>query len=194
MRPARKARGPRQSHAPRCLGLQLGLLAVQHRGMGKRFGSGTLVGITVFCLAALGAGLGLGLGCGGKAVVDGPPSNSQGGGGAGGTTSTTTTTTTWGTTYDTTTWVTTTDTTTVTTTTVSQCQQACNELFDCTQVDDLCPGISPESGPAFIQMCVGQCEQNPAMIAIVDPNDCPGTVALLNAASPEFSAFCHGGV
>ena len=172
--------------ASRRLRLRLGPLAVQHRGMGTRMGSGTLLGITALCLTALGAGLGLGFGCGGKAVVDGPSTGSGGNGGTGGSTSTTTT---WTTTIITTT----TATTSTTSTTASECQQACTELFACTQVDDLCPALDPDSGPAFIAQCAVQCEQNPAMLALIDPQDCPGTIATLSSLSSGFDAACHGG-
>jgi hypothetical protein len=155
---------------------------------------GRVVAVAVLGLGAIAAGLGFGVGCGGKAVVDGPPSGSGGSGGAG---TSTTTTTTWNTTSNTTSSVTTTDTTstsvTTTTTPPADCQQACTVLFDCTQQDDLCPGLPSQAGPMFIEQCMGQCEQNPVMIAIIDPEDCPGTIALLKAANADFAALCEGG-
>jgi hypothetical protein len=131
--------------------------------------------------AALAASVMLGVACGGKAVMD----DGAGGSGGGSTTLTTTSPTT----------TTTSDTpgTTTTTTTLSECEQACTSLFDCTQIDGLCPGIGPEAGPTFIAECAVQCEQNPALMALIDPQDCQGTIETLSSLNPQFAQLCAGG-
>lgn len=132
--------------------------------------------------------------CGGKAVVD------EGGG-----TTTTGTTTTGSPTGTTSTGATSTGTTTTgsptgtTTTTTStttitgtECEIACADLFDCTQEGDLCPGLGAGDEPWFIPQCIETCEDIPAMIALIDPDDCPGTVQTLAAVDSFFATVCYG--
>ena len=139
--------------------------------------------------------------CGGKAVVDEGGSTTTGttttGTPTGTTTGTPTGTTPTGTTpTGTTTTATTTTgtitTTTSTTTTATDCEIACADLFTCTQQDDLCPGLGPGDEPWFVPECVATCEEMPALVALIDPNDCPSTVQTLAAASYEFAAICYG--
>jgi hypothetical protein len=162
--------------------------------MAMRARSDFVLGVLCLGCVGLGAGLGTAPGCGGKAVMDGSPGNGAGGGaGQGGSAGTTTTHT--STTASTTTWTnsTTTWTNSTTTTASDQCQTACQELFDCTQVDNLCPGMQGANGPAFIEQCVGQCQQNPALTSVIDPQDCAGTIATLSALNASFDALCHQG-
>lgn len=113
--------------------------------------------------------------CGGKAIVD--PDGSGGTGGKGTTTTVTTTVST---------------STTTVTTDPPECGQACEILWDCTQVDDYCPGLTPEDKAPFIAECLATCEANPAMLAIIDPNDCQMTVETLEALNPDFAEACSG--
>lgn len=135
--------------------------------------------------------------CGGKTVVDEVGSTTTGT-----TTGTTTTGSPTGTTTGTTptgsptgttpTGTTSSGTTTTTTTPITECEQACFSLFDCTQQDDLCPGMSAGDEPWFVPQCVEMCDQMPAMIALINPQDCAVTVQTLAAVSADFASSCYG--
>jgi hypothetical protein len=126
--------------------------------------------------------------CGGKAVIDGP----TGGGGEGGAPVTTTSSTTATITTTPTTEPPPTSTSTTTTTDVSDCETACTVLWDCMQQDDLCPGIDPSMGDVFVPYCLETCAQTPALIALVNPDDCATTIQTLTGVSPEFDEICSG--
>jgi hypothetical protein len=135
-------------------------------------------------LAALAATVALGVACGGKAVMD----DGAGGSGGGSSTITTTSTTSSGTST-----TTSSGTTSTSAPPLTECEQACTTLFECTQIDGVCPGIGPGDGPTFIPQCALLCEQNPALIALIDPQDCAGTIATLSSLNQQFAALCAGG-
>ena len=73
------------------------------------------------------------------------------------------------------------------------CAQACADLGDCAGRDDLCPGITPDNKAAFIEGCLPACEASPALIGLVNPTDCAGTVGTLSNVNPQFAEACEGG-
>ena len=78
------------------------------------------------------------------------------------------------------------------------CQTACEAAFACGLEMDmgsqLCPGFEPQDQGTFVPVCVSQCMQQPALIQLVDPNDCPGTINTLEAISQDFANVCQNGV
>ncbi|MFP6684756.1 MAG: hypothetical protein VB934_08590, partial [Polyangiaceae bacterium] len=68
----------------------------------------------------------------------------------------------------------------------------CNELWTCTQEGDLCPGLPPEAEEAFKEGCVSNplCD---GAASLVNPNDCPATVATIGGLSDDFKDSCEGG-
>jgi hypothetical protein len=103
--------------------------------------------------------------------------------------------------------------TTVTTTTsatsgsggaAAACGQACSDLYDCGLEwddggDQLCPGFSGtvNEKTAFVGDssggCIASCEQLPALIGLVDPNDCASTIANISGANATFDQACQFG-
>jgi hypothetical protein len=134
--------------------------------------------------------------CGGKVFFG--EADADGGGGSGGTsvTSTTDATTTDATTTNATT---TTDQSAVSTSSVggappSDCKGACDALYSCGLQDGLCPGFdgSPGQQEGFVQGCVQTCEEQPALINLVDPGNCDQTITTVKAVSVDFADFCDG--
>jgi hypothetical protein len=128
--------------------------------------------------------------CGGKTVID-PPLD--GSGGAGGTTTSTVTTTNVSATTDATTGP-----------PPSDCVIACTALYQCGLEFDggqqLCPGFTgtSEDQDTFLHAlegggCVEACNSVPVIIALVDPADCPGTIANFQAANEAFADVCANG-
>ena len=87
----------------------------------------------------------------------------------------------------------------------ANCQTACEELFTCatTGTPVRCPGLSGttlnnwlngSSGGAggAVPGCLANCAANPTLAAVVDPNDCDGTVTTLKSFSQAFKAACKG--
>jgi hypothetical protein len=79
------------------------------------------------------------------------------------------------------------------------CQTACEVLFDCALEDDSsgepnCPGLEPSDGAVLIPGCVQQCNNNMALIAIVDPSDCEGTIDTVTTVNPTFDNVCENGI
>jgi hypothetical protein len=77
------------------------------------------------------------------------------------------------------------------------CEQGCADLFDCTQEpteggSTLCPGIGPGDEPGFMEGCIATCETSPALLALIDADDCPMTITSVSAVSEEFAAACEG--
>jgi hypothetical protein len=46
--------------------------------------------------------------------------------------------------------------------------------------------------PEFVSGCVDSCDDNPALKAIVDGDDCDTTVATIKAANTVFACACDG--
>lgn len=81
---------------------------------------------------------------------------------------------------------------------VTECQAACNTIFQCAlQSDDngllLCPGIEPGDQSLFVPGCADTCEQQMGLLAIVDPDDCQGTIETLQTLNAEFDQVCEFG-
>lgn len=79
------------------------------------------------------------------------------------------------------------------------CQTGCETIFDCGLEDDSlgnpnCPGAEPADGPLFIPGCVQTCMSQMALLAIIDPNDCEGTIDTLSTLSSDFEDFCQNGL
>jgi len=76
------------------------------------------------------------------------------------------------------------------------CAAACGTLYDCGAQDMNCPGFTgdPAEKTAFVDGCIPGCESQPALAAIVDPNDCAGTIMTISGVSTDFAAACTGGI
>ena len=74
------------------------------------------------------------------------------------------------------------------------CALVCDDLWNCTQEDNLCPGLEPGDEATFKQGCLDNCNgpTGPALAGLVDPADCPGTVMTLIGVSMDFAAACQG--
>ena len=76
---------------------------------------------------------------------------------------------------------------------------ACTTIFQCGLQPTpngmlLCPGFQPGDQTAFVTGCAATCEDTPALISLVDPNDCQGTIETLQAVSVDFSDTCAFGL
>ncbi|MFN3200319.1 MAG: hypothetical protein ACE366_18115 [Bradymonadia bacterium] len=70
------------------------------------------------------------------------------------------------------------------------CIDACTALADCSAASDACPGITPETRDAFYDACLPTCEANPALRALVNGDDCDGTINTLRGLNEDFDAGC----
>jgi hypothetical protein len=71
------------------------------------------------------------------------------------------------------------------------CIDGCNELWTCTQVDDLCPGLPPTAEADFKEGCVS----NPLCDVGASLNKgkaCPDMVSSVKGLSPDFKESCEG--
>lgn len=78
------------------------------------------------------------------------------------------------------------------------CQTGCDALFTCALENDSmgnqnCPGLTAADGPILIPGCVQQCTSQMALLALIDPNDCEGTIDTLSTISPTFADACQNG-
>jgi hypothetical protein len=76
------------------------------------------------------------------------------------------------------------------------CQTACEAVFACGLSGDpqLCPGFTPADEDTFVPGCVTNCMGNMSLIAVVDPEDCPGTIDTLKVvAAADFTPVCEDG-
>ena len=73
-----------------------------------------------------------------------------------------------------------------------ECAQACLDLFLCSQEPELCPALDPADGQRFIEGCYETCTANPALVAVIDGDDCFTTVQTLLVLSEDFAAACQG--
>lgn len=79
------------------------------------------------------------------------------------------------------------------------CQTGCEALFDCALEDDgsgnqNCPGLQASDGPFLIPGCVTQCNSMMAVLALIDPSDCEGTINTISAVSSQFDDACQNGL
>ncbi|MFN3201053.1 MAG: choice-of-anchor X domain-containing protein [Bradymonadia bacterium] len=70
------------------------------------------------------------------------------------------------------------------------CIDACTTLADCSANSDACPGITPETRDGFYDACLPTCEANPALRALVNGDDCDGTVNTLRGLNEDFDNGC----
>lgn len=80
------------------------------------------------------------------------------------------------------------------------CLKACNDLFDCGIENGNCPGFAEDLRVLFVEGCdgssgcLGQCGAMPALISLVNTDDCAGTVAALYNVSADFAVSCSNGI
>jgi hypothetical protein len=85
------------------------------------------------------------------------------------------------------------------TTAPSTCNEACADLYACSVLtcngSQNCPGFSgdPSEETNFLGFCGQACANQMAVIALVDPADCDGTVQTIQAVSAEYDALCTMG-
>lgn len=72
------------------------------------------------------------------------------------------------------------------------CEEACSALYDCGAENDNCPGFAALPKMDFVDGCIPGCEANPALIAVINPADCAGTVATVKAVNADFATVCDG--
>ena len=70
------------------------------------------------------------------------------------------------------------------------CIDACTVLADCSQSSDACPGITEENRDSFYEQCLPTCEANPALRALVNGDDCDGTITTLRSLNESFDEGC----
>jgi hypothetical protein len=84
------------------------------------------------------------------------------------------------------------------------CAQACSDLYDCglesNGESQLCPGFTGSSSEknSFLfgsgsDGCIANCEDLPALISLVDPNDCPTTIETISGINSTFDEICQFG-
>lgn len=80
------------------------------------------------------------------------------------------------------------------------CAEACSDLYDCGALVcngmQNCPGVTgdPAEKTQFLQICLPTCMNQMALISIIDPTDCDGTVATISAVSAQFNNVCQNGL
>jgi len=78
------------------------------------------------------------------------------------------------------------------------CETGCEALFVCGLEMDggeqLCPGFEAGDETAFVAGCIPGCTNNMALLSIIDPTDCPGTIQTVSAVSNQFAATCQNGL
>ena len=74
------------------------------------------------------------------------------------------------------------------------CTLVCDNLWNCTQQGNLCPGLEPGDEADFKQGCLDSCNgpTGSALASLVDPNDCPGTIMTLSGLNVDFANACQG--
>ena len=70
------------------------------------------------------------------------------------------------------------------------CIEACTVLADCSAGSDVCPGITDENRDSFYDECLPTCEANPALQALVDGDNCDGTIETLRGLNASFDEGC----
>jgi hypothetical protein len=75
----------------------------------------------------------------------------------------------------------------------TNCQEACAALWCCMNDNGNCPAVSPMQQGEFQMGCLGACQAQPPLVAIVDPFDCKGTITTLASIDMQFNNLCKGG-
>ncbi len=79
------------------------------------------------------------------------------------------------------------------------CDVACIILYECGALacpsGQPCPGFGGTTAEqsAFVAQCVPGCEAQPALISLIDPSDCAGTVSTVASLNASFSSACQNG-
>ncbi|MFN3197236.1 MAG: hypothetical protein ACE366_02290 [Bradymonadia bacterium] len=76
----------------------------------------------------------------------------------------------------------------------ANCVEACETLTFCALNDpELCSGVYDQARAGQLNAeCLPLCEQNPALAALVNPDDCSGTLLTLTNVSSDFDFACSG--
>ncbi len=72
------------------------------------------------------------------------------------------------------------------------CTNACVDLYQCGLENDNCPGFAMVTQQEFVAGCLVTCEASPALVALVDANDCATTIMTISSLSKDFAAGCNG--
>ena len=74
------------------------------------------------------------------------------------------------------------------------CMAACEILF-CCMIPDRCPGVDAQDHDTVVNGCVPLCQQQQALIAVVNGDNCDTTVSTVRGAdtSGEFAQTCDNG-
>ena len=76
-----------------------------------------------------------------------------------------------------------------------ECPGACEALYDCGVEDMNCMFTGdPAEKEAFVEGCIPGCNDNAVLIAVIDPENCAGTIATVKGASEDFAASCDNGI
>ncbi len=78
------------------------------------------------------------------------------------------------------------------------CQTGCEALFDCALENDSggnqnCPGLQASDQALVVPSCVSQCNNTMALLALIDPSDCEGTINTISNLSAQFDNACQNG-
>jgi hypothetical protein len=82
----------------------------------------------------------------------------------------------------------------------SNCAAACSILYDCGALtcsgQQVCPGFDGSSAQkaTFVEGCTTSCNSQQALISLVDPSSCDGTVETLSAVNAQFADTCQNGL
>lgn len=78
----------------------------------------------------------------------------------------------------------------------NNCQQACSDIFDCGTLfcdgQQLCPGFFPGSKMQFMMGCIPTCQDNMALVTLIDPSSCDVTIQTLVTLNQQFAQTCSG--
>lgn len=81
----------------------------------------------------------------------------------------------------------------------TDCFQACTILYACGQTfcggsEQLCPAFTPNiiSEDQFLMGCIQQCQDQMALISLIDPDTCDTTIQTLQSVSSQFAQLCAG--
>lgn len=74
------------------------------------------------------------------------------------------------------------------------CDTGCELLFDCglTGTPPLCVYMEADHD-GFVPECIAGCMEQPALLALLDPEDCPGNIMTVSTVNPAFNDFCDNG-
>ena len=75
------------------------------------------------------------------------------------------------------------------------CETGCQALFDCGLEGNppYCVYTAADSD-TFVPGCITQCMDQMALLAVVDPEDCMGTIDTVKTLSADFADVCDNGV